>query len=103
MGRDLDGRDAHAGIHHLAEQSLQVRRLGRGPLQVEVLITDPSADRAHHPGNPAGCIDDGGEHVGDGRLAIRPGDADHLQLSGRVAVDFGRQHPEGGPGVGDNQ
>ena len=48
---------------------------------------DAVADRADAPALDAGRLEDRGEHVGRGRLAVGAGDADQRQLLARIAVE----------------
>ena len=113
-GRDVDARgalelqrvrgDLHrardvARVEHLAEEPLQIERLGRRPGQRRFLAAHHGLDRAEQPGSQSRALQ---QRAGEERrrgLAVGPGDARDPQRGGRVAVEARRGERHRGPHV----
>ena len=91
VGRDLHGDGPAALADHLGQPGLQLGRLGGG---------ERPGQRAHDPGRPAGVLEDGGQQVAGGGLAVRPRDADDGHPLRGVVPQGGGQRPDGRSGVG---
>ena len=90
-------------VQHLAEQPLQVDRLGGRAHHAPALPTDARLDRPEQARAPAGGCEDREQEEARGGLAARSRDADDLQLAGRLAEeDVGsRRHRRAGVGDDD--
>ncbi len=89
--RRLHRARAVAGVEHLAERPLQVDRLGRRPHDAAPLAADPRLDRPEQPRPPTGGGEDREQEEARRRLAARAGDADDLELAGRLAEEHVRR------------
>ena len=103
MRRRLDRTRAIAGVEHLAEDPLEVDRLGRRPVELPPLAADARLDGADEPRSPAGGGEDRVEEEGGGRLAARPGHPGDLELRGRVAEERDRRPGHRGARVRDHE
>ncbi|GBE24509.1 hypothetical protein BMS3Bbin02_00782 [bacterium BMS3Bbin02] len=87
MRRHLDSNDLDVIITHPGEKTMQVRRLGSRTYALDRFA------RAHSTDRPDQCCDlsigtkHAVEHVGDGRFAVRTGDADHHHVASRRPMD----------------
>ena len=79
-----------ARVEHLAEQPLQVDRLRRRPHDTSSLAAHACLDRPEQPRAPAGSGENREEEEARRRLAARAGDADDLELAGRLAEEHVR-------------
>ncbi len=88
------------GVHHLPEEGLEVRRLGRRAHRLGDAVAHAvldGADEAHRlPGGAEGRV----HEVRRRRLAVRAGDADEVELARRVPEDRRGERGEGRPRVG---
>ena len=91
MRRGLHRARAVAGVEHLAEQTLQVDRLGRRPHDAAPLAADARLDRPEQARAPPGGGEDREQEEARRRLPARAGDADHLELPGRLAEEHVRR------------
>ena len=81
-------------VPHLGQDALHLGGLGRRPRPRE---------GAHHVGRSAGGLQEVPQDLGDRRLAVRPGDPDHRELPGGVAVERrGETGHHGTHGAGGN-
>ena len=86
---DLHRAGPVAAVEHPPEGRLQVDRLRRRPLD---LLLDPADHLLHRPQQPAldpRRLEDLADQERRRRLAVGPGDPDHPQLRGRVALERG--------------
>ena len=81
-----------AGSDHLAEQALQVDRLGRVEGRRADLVSDAALDTAEQPRVSSCRLEDRPEQKRGRRLSARAGDTDDLELAGRIAEEL-----DGGP------
>jgi hypothetical protein len=88
VGRRLDRRAAVARVQHLPKGALEVDRLRGGADRRPPLAAHPALDRAEQPGPPVGRGKDCVEQERGGRLAVRPGDAGHIELLRRAAEEL---------------
>ena len=86
--RRLHRARAVAGVEHLAEEPLQVDRLGRRALHAATLAADARLDRAEQPGPAPRGGEDREEQERRRRLAARAGDAGDLELLRRPAEEL---------------
>ena len=87
-----------ARLDHLAEEALDLGRLGGGHavgVAVDVGPGHVGIDGAETADAGAGGFEDGREDVGGGRLAVGAGDADDGEVAAGVAVEGGRGLREG--------
>ena len=87
VGGRLHGGASVARVEHLAQETLDVDRLGGRPDRGAPLAADPVLDGAEETGAPAGRGEDGEEEERRRRLPVRAGDADDLELARRVAEE----------------
>ena len=85
--RDLDGAGAGAAIDHLPQQPLQIRGLRRRARRLGLMIADPRADGTDTPAHDPGRLEDGGDEIRGGCLAVRAGDPDQAQRVAGIAVE----------------
>ena len=89
----------HVGVQHFAEQPVQLqafrRRIGGGLVHAR----NVHAVRANVGTGQAGLGHDGGGQQGGRRFALGAGDADDVQLVGRIAVKVGTDDRQRGAGV----
>ena len=83
----LDGRAAVAGVEHLAEEPLQVDRLGRRERRGPALAADLPLDGPDEPGPTARGLEDRAQQKRGRRLPVRPRDAGELELLRRLAEE----------------
>ncbi len=87
----LERGAAVAGVEHLAEEPLQVDRLGRRERRRSRLTPHPPLDRPDEPG-PATCsVQDRPQQERRRRLPVRPGRARDLELLRRLAEEHVRR------------
>ncbi len=88
----------HAGaaalIHHLAEHRLQLRSLGSRALRLDFLAADAVADGANPAALDAGGLENRGEQIRRGRLAVGAGEADEDQPLARIFIEDRGQRRE---------
>ena len=85
--RGLHRARAVAGVEHLAEHPLQVDRLGRRPHDTAALAADPRLDRPEQARAPPRGRENREQEEARRRLSARAGDADDLELAGRLAEE----------------
>ncbi len=73
--RHLQRRPPDASVAHPRQEPVQVGRLRRRARQRDRFAGDARAGGPHDAGGPAGGLEDRGQQVGDGRLAVRAGHA----------------------------
>ena len=93
---------AVARVEHLAEHALQVDRLGRRAHDAATLAADSRLDRPEQAGPASRGGEDREQEVARRGLAARAGDADHLELAGRLAEEDVRNRSHGGARVPDD-
>ena len=91
--------DLHRARHipladHLPERPLQVDRFGSRPHDLALFAADDGFHRAEQARLPAVGLEQGADEESGRRLPVRTGDADGLQLRGRIAIEArrGRSH-----------
>ena len=97
--RDLHGHCRVAGVEHAPEGRLEVDRLGRRPLHLLLRAADDPLDRSEQPGLPPRPLQQVAYEEGGRRLAVRAGDAHHVELGGGIAVEARRRGTHRGPHV----
>ena len=94
LGRRHRGRFHHAGaialVEHLAEETLQVDRLGRVETDLAHLGAHAPLDVGQQPRLLTGGREDRPEQIGGRRLAVGAGDRRDRQPCGRVAEELDR-------------
>ena len=88
---DLHRARAVAGVEHPPEGGLEVDRLGRRALDLLLHPAHHALDRAEQARLAPRRLEQVADQEGGGGLAVRAGDADHLELGGRIAVEAGRR------------
>ena len=99
---DLHRAGVDAALAHHREEAVEVGRLGRGQLGLDVLAGDAGADGPDHGGGDAGRRQALLEDAGGRGLALGAGDADDAQAGGGVAVDPGGEAPQHAARLGDD-
>ena len=87
VGGGLHGGASVPGVEHLAQEALDVDRLGGRPHRGAPLAADPVLDGAEETRAPAGRGKDGEEEERGRRLPVRPRDPGDLELARRVAEE----------------
>ena len=103
MRRRLHRARAVAGVEHLPEHALQVDRLGRRANDAAPLAADSCLDRPEQAGTPSRGREDREQEVARRRLATGAGDADHLELPGRLAEEHVRNGSHRRAGVAHDE
>ena len=103
MRRRLHGDAQVAGVEHLAEQSLEVDRLGRRVRGGPRPPSDEPLHCAHEARRAAGRGEDRAEEERRRRLAVRAGHTGHLERTGRLAEEDVRCNGHRDPRVLDQQ
>ena len=83
----LEHAGAVAGVGHLAQEPLEVDRLGRVQPGRPLLAADAPLDVREQARRPSGRLEDRLEQERRRRLPVRAGDAGDLELAGRVAEE----------------
>ena len=87
VGGGLHGGASVSGVEHLAQEALDVDRLGGRPHRGAPLAADPVLDGAEETRAPAGRGKDGEEEKRGRRLPVRSRDPGDLELARRVAEE----------------
>ena len=93
--RRLHHAGAVAAVEHLAEQPLQVDRLGRVQPDLAHLVADPAFDVRQEPRFLPRRCQHRREQIGRGRLAVRAGDRRDRKLCRRIAEELDRSARHG--------
>ena len=98
----LHGDGRVAGVEHAREGRLEVDRLGRGALDLLLHPADDPLDGAEQAGLVPGGLEQVPDEERGRRLAVRAGDAHHVEPGGRISVEASRRGAHGGAHVVDH-
>src|SRR5438876_7404878 len=89
-------------VCHLTQDTLEVRRLGRGAVERGRARTDLHPKGADHPRAPSGPGQHRIEEIRGRAFPVCPGDADERERAGRLAEEGAAEGGQGDAGVGDH-
>ena len=89
-------------VCHLTQDTLEVRRLGRGAIERGRARTDLHPKGADHPRAPSGPGQHRIEEIRGRAFPVCPGDADERERAGRLAEEGAAEGGQGDAGVGDH-
>ena len=93
MRRHLERRTSNAGVAHPCQQALEVGRLRRGAHEGNRFTRHARPGRPHDAGGPPGSVEDRGEQIRDGGLAVRAGHRDGRHRGRGMAERRGGHRP----------